>query len=106
MSKLVDRLPKKVKFKVRHHNRCKRCGRSRAGGPDQAGVAAPSSNCLQSPSRWMAMNPRPDSADTAIVACYFGLARRPSLNADYEHSDVLASQASTNVVNAARTPVA
>jgi small subunit ribosomal protein S14 len=30
MSKLVDRLPKKVKFKVRHHNRCKRCGRSRA----------------------------------------------------------------------------
>ncbi len=40
----------------------------------------------------MAMNPRPDSADTAIVACYFGLARRPSLNADYELSDVLASQ--------------
>jgi len=30
MSKLVDRLPKKVKFKVRQKNRCKRCGRSRA----------------------------------------------------------------------------
>ena len=30
MSKLIDRLPKKHKFKVRQHNRCKRCGRSRA----------------------------------------------------------------------------
>ena len=30
MSKLIDRLPKKHKFKVRIHNRCKRCGRSRA----------------------------------------------------------------------------
>ena len=28
MSKLIDRLPKKHKFKVRQHNRCKRCGRS------------------------------------------------------------------------------
>ena len=30
MSKLVDRLPKKHKFKVRIKSRCKRCGRSRA----------------------------------------------------------------------------
>ena len=30
MSKLVDRLPKKHKFKVREHNRCGRCGRAHA----------------------------------------------------------------------------
>ena len=30
MSTLVDRLPKKHKFKVRVRNRCKRCGRPRA----------------------------------------------------------------------------
>jgi small subunit ribosomal protein S14 len=30
MSKLVDMLPKKHKFKVRNRNRCKRCGRPRA----------------------------------------------------------------------------
>jgi len=30
MSKLIDRLPKKQKFKVRIKSRCKRCGRSRA----------------------------------------------------------------------------
>jgi small subunit ribosomal protein S14 len=29
MAKLVDLLPKKVKFKVRHRNRCALCGRSR-----------------------------------------------------------------------------
>jgi small subunit ribosomal protein S14 len=29
MAKLVDMLPKKVKFKVRHRNRCALCGRSR-----------------------------------------------------------------------------
>ena len=29
MSKLVDRLPKKQKFKVRIKSRCKRCGRPR-----------------------------------------------------------------------------
>lgn len=30
MSTLIDRLPKKHKFKVRVRNRCKRCGRPRA----------------------------------------------------------------------------
>ena len=30
MSKLIDKLPKKHKFKVRVKSRCKRCGRSRA----------------------------------------------------------------------------
>jgi small subunit ribosomal protein S14 len=30
MSTLVDRLPKKQKYKVRIKNRCARCGRSRA----------------------------------------------------------------------------
>jgi small subunit ribosomal protein S14 len=30
MSKLIDRLPKKQKFKVRIKSRCKRCGRARA----------------------------------------------------------------------------
>jgi small subunit ribosomal protein S14 len=30
MSKLIDMLPKKHKFKVRIRNRCKRCGRPRA----------------------------------------------------------------------------
>jgi small subunit ribosomal protein S14 len=30
MAKLIDTLPKKHKFKVRIHHRCKRCGRSRA----------------------------------------------------------------------------
>ena len=29
MSKLIDRLPKKHKFKVRQHNRCKLTGRPR-----------------------------------------------------------------------------
>jgi small subunit ribosomal protein S14 len=30
MSRLAKMLPRKLKFKVRKHNRCKRCGRSRA----------------------------------------------------------------------------
>lgn len=30
MSTLAKMVPKKHKFKVRYHNRCKRCGRSRA----------------------------------------------------------------------------
>lgn len=30
MAKTVDLNPKKLKFKVRHRNRCKQCGRSRA----------------------------------------------------------------------------
>ncbi|MBK9069927.1 MAG: type Z 30S ribosomal protein S14 [Myxococcales bacterium] len=30
MSTLIDRLPKKHKFQVRHRNRCLRCGRPRA----------------------------------------------------------------------------
>jgi small subunit ribosomal protein S14 len=30
MSTLAKMLPKKHKFKVRHHNRCKVCGRGRA----------------------------------------------------------------------------
>lgn len=29
MAKTVDLLPKKPKFKVRRHSRCKQCGRSR-----------------------------------------------------------------------------
>ncbi len=30
MATTVDRQPKKVKFKVRHRNRCKHCGRPRS----------------------------------------------------------------------------
>jgi small subunit ribosomal protein S14 len=30
MAKLVDMIPRKVRFKVRHRNRCPICGRSRA----------------------------------------------------------------------------
>jgi small subunit ribosomal protein S14 len=30
MAKTVDLLPKTPKFKVRRHNRCKQCGRSRS----------------------------------------------------------------------------
>jgi len=30
MAKLVDMIPRKLRFKVRHRNRCPLCGRSRA----------------------------------------------------------------------------